>query len=87
MQQIDCHDCGTAVLVEKFSISHTSVQWLGDSIAVCPKIAQAAAAGEGGLCGTTGLSCSALRNTIDDAVRQGHIEIIGRVEPVLGQLG
>lgn len=87
MQPINCHDCGTAVLVEKFSMPHTSIQWLGDTSSACPKIAQAMAAGEGGLCGTTGLSCSTLRTTIDDAVRQGRIEIISRVEPLIAQLG
>lgn len=87
MQPIDCHECGTAVLVEKFSIPHTSVQWLSDATSACPRIAKATADGEGGLCGTTGLSCSSLRNTIDDAVREGRIEIKGRVEPILGQIG
>ncbi|RAX48051.1 hypothetical protein DQ353_17365 [Arthrobacter sp. AQ5-05] len=87
MQPIDCHECGTAVLVEKFSVPHTSIQWLGDSTSACPRIAQANANGEGGLCGTTGLSCSSLRDTIDEAVRQGRIEIDGRMEPVIGQLG
>ena len=87
MQPIDCRQCGTAVLVEKYTISHTSVQWLSDAATSCPRFAMATAAEGGSVCGTTSLSCSALNESIDEAVRDGRFDIITRVEPTIGTLG
>ncbi len=86
MQPIECRQCGTAVLVEKYSLSHTSVQWLSDAATACPRFAEATAADGGSLCGTTAMSCSALATTIDEAVLDGRIDVITRVEPVIGKL-
>ena len=42
MQPLSCRRCGTAVLVEKYSMAHTSVQWPDDSRA-CPEFIERAA--------------------------------------------
>lgn len=84
MKQIDCQQCGTAVLVEKYSIPHTSVQWVSDAATSCPRFAEATADARDSVCGTTALSCSSLSQSIDDAVREGRLPIKSRVEPVIG---
>lgn len=80
MQELTCNTCRTAVLVEKFSPSHTSVQWLDDAAATCPRFAELIAAGEALSAIPT---CTALRATIEDAARAGQLAVdTVRVEPV-----
>jgi Fe-S cluster biogenesis protein NfuA len=57
-----CDGCGTTVLVKKNSLQHTSVQWQGATSA-CPCL------------GPTVAGCPLLRDSIDQAVRDGSIEV------------
>ncbi len=87
MQPITCSQCGTTVLAEKYSPQHTSVQWLEDSEAACPRLREAASGGPGaGQRGTTDRICPALHATIDQAVHDGTLKISRRAEPVPGRL-
>lgn len=70
MQPISCHECGTRVLVEKYSAIHTSVQWLGDAEATCPEFAAHA---DQGRPSSSVPSCLALRESIRAAAREGLI--------------
>lgn len=75
MQQLRCGECGTVVLVEKYSPTHTSVQWLTDPESSCAEFARSAAAGERSrwIAG-----CSALRDSIDRAVGSGVLPVDSR---------
>ncbi|WP_112469370.1 hypothetical protein [Streptomyces triticisoli] len=70
MQPITCHECGTRVLVEKYSEIHTSVQWLEDAEAACPEFARLAEQGTHSAFVST---CMALRRSIGAAVREGRV--------------
>ena len=70
MHELTCAMCGNEVLVEKFSPTHTSVQWLADAQTACPEFARAAAAG---VEVNRIPSCLALRDTIEGAVRAGRL--------------
>ncbi|MGM7648871.1 hypothetical protein ACSVDM_28510 [Nocardia sp. JW2] len=85
MQPIQCATCGNRVLAEKFSPSHTSVQWLDDAESACPEFARRAALGEPSSWIPT---CPALRDSIDRAVAAGELATDQlRNEPVPGRLG
>lgn len=62
MKPLTCDTCGTAVLVEKFSSAHTSIQWTGDT-QQCPVRASAELTFE-----DVTRPCASLRATIDRAV-------------------
>ena len=84
MQELTCATCATTVLVEKFSPSHTSVQWLDDAERCCPQIARLVAAGE---ILSAVPTCPALRDSIEYAARSGVLATDSlRSEPVPGQL-
>ncbi|MGI5164092.1 hypothetical protein ACQEU3_07020 [Spirillospora sp. CA-253888] len=72
MRPVDCRACGVRVLVEKRSLPHTSVQWPTDAVAACAEFAPRAAAGR-----PTALvpHCTALRGSIEQAVRDGLLEV------------
>jgi len=71
-RRIECDRCGAAVLVAKFSLQHTSVQWDPASVRACAEFrAEAAAGGLSALVGT----CASLRDTIERAVSQGRLEV------------
>lgn len=73
LQPLSCRRCGTAVLVEKYSLAHTSVQWPGDSRG-CPEFAEWLAAG--GPPQTAIIpTCLQLRDSIEDAVRSGALAV------------
>ncbi|MPY80739.1 MAG: hypothetical protein GEV04_20315 [Actinophytocola sp.] len=72
---VACRSCGTTVLVEKFSMAHTSVQWMSDAGRSCPEFARRSA--EGGLLRT----CVALRDSIDRAVVAGEVVLSARETP------
>lgn len=72
MQQLRCDTCGTRVLVEKYSPTHTSVQWLTDAESSCAEFAWKAAAGAHSRWIAT---CSALRDSIDRAVEAGELQM------------
>ena len=70
MHEVTCASCGNEVLVEKFSPVHTSVQWQAESRIACPEFAAAAARG---LDINKIPSCLKLRDSIEQAVRDGLI--------------
>ncbi|MFC7448453.1 hypothetical protein [Rhodococcus daqingensis] len=84
MQELSCTSCGNRVLVEKYSPTHTSVQWLDDAESACPEFARRAALGEHSNWIPT---CSALKDSIEQAAIKGVIETDSlRSYPVPGQL-
>jgi hypothetical protein len=83
MQQLSCADCGNRVLVEKYSPTHTSVQWLEEAT-VCPEFARHAALGEA----TSAIpTCGSLKRSIEDAAIRGILPTDSpRSYPVPGRL-
>ncbi|MGB8390269.1 ferredoxin [Mycobacterium sp.] len=75
MMPVACRDCGARVLARKSSWNQTSVQWNADATARCAERAEAqkisAHAGRGVF-----LACSALGESILDAVRHGDLSIV-----------
>jgi hypothetical protein len=75
MTPVACRNCGARVLVRKSSWDQTSVQWNADATARCTERAEAqkmsAHAGRGVF-----LVCSALSESIIDAVRHGNLPIV-----------
>nr|WP_228818256.1 hypothetical protein [Nocardia elegans] len=67
MQPLDCEQCGQRVLIEKFSVAHTSVQWTDDA-GRCPVIAS-----DNCGVGQREHGCDVLRRRIDRAVREGAL--------------
>lgn len=64
-----CLACGNRVLVKKNSLQHTSVQWTTDAARSCPEFA--ANGRDTALIAT----CLKLRDSIDQAVRDGVLEV------------
>ncbi|ORI15532.1 hypothetical protein [Rhodococcus sp. 1168] len=84
MQNLSCKHCGNRVLVEKYSPTHTSIQWLSDAETACPEFAQQAALGVPSIYIPT---CSALRDSIEQAAHEGIVETDApRSYPVPGRL-
>jgi hypothetical protein len=69
LHEVQCHACGTCVLVRKNSYNHTSIQWQGDPAQVCPEFAAA-----GGRTGSR-QTCPRLMSSINHAVMEGIIEV------------
>ncbi|MDN5893746.1 MAG: hypothetical protein L0H93_06930 [Nocardioides sp.] len=87
MQKILCTQCGTAVLAEKYSEQHTSVQWLDDAFEVCPRLKQDKVAGDALRAQRAiGAVCPALHATIDQAAQEGNLPLSLRSEPTAGVL-
>jgi hypothetical protein len=75
MVPISCGRCGASVQVRKSSWNQTSVQWTGPALIRCEErctAAQLAGAGSRGLF----LACSALKDSIVDAVRVGAVQVV-----------
>lgn len=74
MMPVACRNCGARVLARKSSWNQTSVQWNADATARCAERREAdkmsAHAGRGVF-----LACSALSQSIADAVRHGDLSI------------
>ena len=71
-RQVECDRCAAAVMVVKFSLQHTSVQWSAASVRSCAEFSARVATGEqSALIGT----CASLRAAIDRAVSQGRLEV------------
>lgn len=72
LSPVDCLRCGNRVLVKKHSPLHTSIQWTTSPVAGCAEFAERAAAGE-----RTELltGCGALAGSIEQAVREGRVEV------------
>ncbi|CAM2929384.1 hypothetical protein RHDE110596_07415 [Prescottella defluvii] len=81
MQPIECGSCGNRVLVEKFSPTHTSTQWVDDAESNC---AEFRAQAEKGVPSMYVRTCHSLRDTIDAAVANGDIAESYRTVPVEG---
>jgi len=72
LQEVACESCGGVVLVTKFSLQHTSVQWSAEATARCREFASRCAAGEPSALIPT---CASLRASIDRAVAEGRLEV------------
>jgi hypothetical protein len=70
--EVACLDCLARVRVKKNSEHHTSIQWDSEALAHCQEF-QRAESEPGGR--PIWSSCSRLRSSIDQAVRDGAIEI------------
>jgi hypothetical protein len=69
---VACSRCATGVLVKKNSPQHTSVQWTSDAATSCPEIGAQVAAGARG---AQILGCASLKQSIEDAVRNGRLAV------------
>jgi hypothetical protein len=67
---VECAQCGVVVRVAKFSLQHTSVQWTSQAVRGCEEFV--AAGGNSALIAT----CSSLRDSIEDAVAGGRVEVL-----------
>lgn len=72
LTEVACLDCLARVRVKKNSEHQTSIQWDAGSLAHCTEFARAASQPEGRPIWT---SCSRLRSSIDQAVKDGGIQI------------
>ena len=75
---VACERCGAAVLVAKFSLQHTSVQWSLESVRTCAEFRARVAAGEPSALIDT---CASLRDSIDRAVPKAALRS-SRPEPL-----
>jgi hypothetical protein len=75
MMPVACRHCGARVLARKSSWNQTSVQWNADATARCAERAEAEKISAPGSRGVF-LACSALSESILDAVRHGDLSIV-----------
>ena len=75
MTPVACRNCGARVLVRKSSWDQTSVQWNADATARCAERAEAQKMSAHASRGVF-LVCSALGESIIDAVRHGDLPIV-----------
>ena len=73
MREVTCRRCATTVLVRKNTLSQTSIQWLADAGETCTELAEQRAAG---VPTARVAGCTALRESIDEAVREGRLEVL-----------
>jgi hypothetical protein len=69
---VACERCAAAVLVAKFSMPHTSVQWSAQAVRACAEFSARVARGE-----QTALidSCASLQDSISSAVADGRLGV------------
>jgi hypothetical protein len=79
MRPVMCRHCGARVLARKSTWNQTSVQWNGDATARCFERAEAEKLSSPGSRGVF-LRCSALSESIIDAVRHGDLAIVDEIE-------
>ena len=70
--EVACLDCLARVRVKKNSDHHTAIQWTDDALEQCTEFRKLASQPEGR---PLHASCPRLRSSIDQAVRDGEIEI------------
>ena len=72
LHEVTCRRCAAAVLVRKSSLAQTSIQWRRTAAQTCFELAERQAAGQ-----HPGLvpACQALHASIDEAVREGRLEV------------
>ena len=75
MVAVACRNCGARVLARKSSWNQTSVQWNADATSRCAERAQAQQISVPGGRGVF-LVCSALSESIQDAVRRGDLAVV-----------
>jgi hypothetical protein len=75
MIPVACRKCAARVLARKSSWNQTSVQWNADATARCAERAEAQKISVPGSRGVF-LACSALRDSILDAVQHGDLSIV-----------
>jgi hypothetical protein len=75
MVPVDCGRCGAKVLARKSTWHQTSVQWTGEASAQCMERRGAEALASPGS-GSLFLACSALRNSIANAVLRGELPVV-----------
>lgn len=73
LREVTCRRCATTVLVRKNTPTQTSIQWLSDAGATCSELAEQRQSGR-----LTALvsGCTALGESIDEAVRDGRLEVL-----------
>ncbi len=79
MIPVVCRNCGARVLARKSSWNQTSVQWNADATARCAERAEAQQISAPGSPGVF-LACSALSESILDAVRHGELSVVDELE-------
>jgi hypothetical protein len=72
MAPVTCRTCAARVLVRKSSWNQTSVQWNADASARCSERTVRGSR-------DVFLACSALRDSIIDAVRHGDLRIVDEI--------
>ena len=75
MVPVTCRCCGAEVLARKSSWQQTSVQWDAAALACCPQRRQAQLLSEHNGRGVF-VSCSELRESIRQAVRDGALPVV-----------
>jgi hypothetical protein len=75
MVHVTCRNCGARVLARKSSWNQTSVQWNADATARCAERREAQKVPPHAERGVF-LVCSALSESITDAVRRGDLSIV-----------
>jgi hypothetical protein len=81
MMPVACLNCGAHVLARKSSWNQTSVQWNADATARCAERAEAQKVSAHADRGVF-LVCSALSESITDAVRVGDLSIVDEMARV-----
>jgi hypothetical protein len=81
MVPVVCRNCGARVLARKSSWNQTSVQWNGEATARCVERAEAQKVSGHADRGVF-LVCSALSESITDAVRRGDLSIVDEMARV-----
>jgi uncharacterized lipoprotein NlpE involved in copper resistance len=85
MMPVACGSCGARVLVRKSTWNQTSVQWNADATSRCTERARAQKVSAHANRGVF-LVCSALRESILEAVRDGELAIVDQTEDVVPQV-
>ncbi|HSR86619.1 MAG TPA: hypothetical protein VLM11_20785 [Streptosporangiaceae bacterium] len=69
---VECRECGANVLVAKFSVQHTSIQWDAAAVGQCAEFAARRAVGE-----QTPLieRCGGLRASVETAALEGRLPV------------
>jgi hypothetical protein len=84
MMPVACRSCGARVLVRKSTWNQTSVQWNADATDRCTERAEAEKVSAHANRGVF-LVCSALRESILDAVRHAGLAIVDETEDAVRQ--
>jgi hypothetical protein len=83
MAPVVCRNCGAQVLARKSSWNQTSVQWNAEATARCAERREAQTVSVPGSQGVF-LMCTALSESIFDAVRRGELRIVDETSSAAG---